>query len=161
MSRKFYFSKKWPLLSLTFQYTRGACELKNFRHLQHSCSLSQYICHQENWTMKYARSFCQWFPSSPILQFVVCFFLQHNCVALSQILALCLVHFKPVRTGGYWEKPSASSHAWNFSPWKQSVPANPLQSKKAVTNEEDVLPWTLAGSTWSEQMLDATPANGN
>lgn len=37
----------------------------------------------------------------------------------------------------------------------------PLQSTKAVANEEDVLPWTLTGSTRGEQTLDVTPVNGN
>lgn len=57
------------------------------------------------------------------------------------------------------KSPCFIKSAW-FQPLKQPV-AVPSQSKKAVTNEEDVLPWNLAGNTWSEQMLDATPVNGN
>lgn len=53
--------------------------------------------------MEYVCHVCGWFPSSPHVT-VCCLvlvpppfllFLQHSSAALSQVLALCLIHFKP------------------------------------------------------------------
>lgn len=115
MSRKFYFCKKWPLLPLVFQYACGTQEFQYFRHLQCSCSLSQYIYHQENWTMKYVCRFCGWFSSCPTLQFVGLFGVFFSllpsfsaaclCCSFPSPCPLCVIHSKPMKTGGYWWKP--------------------------------------------------------